>query len=63
MSPNHIKSKARKYYDLLKPMFIASHMKAGAGVDVHIKHKTIKDLLNLFGELAELTEIPGEVGG
>ena len=61
MSPNHIKAKARKYYNMLEPMFIASHMSAGAGVDVHIKHKTIRDLLNLFGEIAGLSDPGGEV--
>lgn len=52
MSPNQVKTKAQKYYDLLKPMFVSSSLRACKGVDVHIKHKTIRDLLHFFAELS-----------
>lgn len=52
MSPNQIKTKAAKYRDLLKPMFVNSILHACKGVQVHIKHKTIRDLLHFFTELS-----------
>lgn len=52
VSPNQVKTKAAKYRDLLKPMFVNSSLHACKGVQVHIKHKTIRDLLHFFAELA-----------
>jgi hypothetical protein len=53
MSPGHIKAKAEKYRKQVGQMFVASSLNASKGVDVHIKHSTLRDLLALLSAIAD----------
>jgi hypothetical protein len=55
MSPGHIRAKAEKYRALIVPMFVNSSLHASKGIDVHIKHSTLRDLLALLAAVAEPT--------
>lgn len=53
MSPNNVRQKAEKYRVLFGKMFVQSSLTGSKGLDVKMKHSTIRDLLAFFGELAE----------
>jgi hypothetical protein len=53
VSPGHIRAKAEKYRKLFAPMFVQSSLHASRGVDVHIKHSTLRDLLRFLAAVAE----------
>lgn len=59
MSPNQIKTKAEKYRKEFAQMFVVSSLKGGKGIELHVKHSTIRDLLNFFSELSG-TDTQGE---
>ncbi len=56
MSPGHIRAKADKYRKIVGQMFVASSLHASKGVDVHIKHSTLRDLLSLLDAIVKPEE-------
>ena len=53
MSPNNIRAKAEKFRKLFSPMYTNAHLLGRRPVVVTIKYSTLRELVNLFGELAE----------